>query len=104
MGYIYVPKTRMIQVDKENYILANEDDVQFEAMKNYIRKKKKQKIERVIFNDPATIVFWKDGTKTIVKANNEKFDKEKGLAMAICKKYFGNNGYYYDVFKEFIDE
>ena len=96
-------KTRMIQIDKENYILVSED-TSFEAMRNYIRKKKKQRIERVIFNDPATIVFWKDGTKTVVKATNEPFDKEKGLAMAISKKYFGNNGNYYDIFKEFINE
>ena len=46
-------------------------------------------VSRVIFSDPATIVFWSDGTKTIVKAYNEPFDKEKGLAMAICKKYLG---------------
>ena len=102
-GVINPSKTRMIQIDKENYILVSED-TSFEGMRNYIRKKKKQRIERVIFNDPATIVFWKDGTKTVVKATNEPFDKEKGLAMAISKKYFGNNGNYYDIFKEFINE
>jgi len=47
-------------------------------------------IDRIIFNDPATIVFWKDGTKTVVKAANESFSEEKGLAMAIAKRYFGN--------------
>ena len=46
-------------------------------------------ITNVIYNDPATIVFWSDNTKTIVKATNEKFDPEKGLAMAIAKKYYG---------------
>ena len=40
------------------------------------------KIKDVIYNDPATIVFWEDGTKTVVKCKNEKFDPEKGLAMA----------------------
>lgn len=58
--------------------------------------------KRVIFNPPATIVFWNDGTKTVVKAKNEPFDWEKGLAMAICKKYFaGNKGRYYNVFREY---
>ena len=47
-------------------------------------------IDRIIFNDPATIVFWKDGTKTVVKAANEPFSEEKGLAIAIAKRYFGN--------------
>jgi hypothetical protein len=46
-------------------------------------------IKRVIYNDPATIILWADGTKTVVKAHNEPFDKEKGLAMAILKKMLG---------------
>lgn len=62
-------------------------------------------IENVIFNDPATIVFWNDGSKTVVKAqNDEPFDPEKGLAMAICKKMLGNQGNYYDVFRKWIPE
>lgn len=62
-------------------------------------------IKNVIFNKPATIVFWEDGTKTVVKAQDgEKFDPEKGLAMAISKKAFGNNRDYYEVFKEWCPE
>lgn len=62
-----------------------------------------QRIKKVIFNDPATIVFWSDGTKTVVKCgNNDAFDPEKGLAMAISKKFFDNMGYYYDVFKKWL--
>ena len=60
-------------------------------------------IEKVIFNYPATIVFWKDGTKTVVKAqNDEVFDKEKGLVMAIVKKAFGNEGNYYEQIKKWL--
>lgn len=60
-------------------------------------------IEKVIFNKPATIVLWRDGSKTVVKCEGEKFDPEKGLAMAITKKLLGNNqGYYYDVFKKWL--
>jgi len=61
-------------------------------------------VKKVIFNAPATIVMWGDGTKTVVKAYNEPFDKEKGLAMAICKKIYGNKGNYNNVFKKFIGE
>ena len=44
-------------------------------------------IIEVIFNNPATIVYWSDGTKTVVKAcDKDTFDKETGLAMAIAKK------------------
>lgn len=61
------------------------------------------RIEKVIFNDPATIVLWSDGSKTVVKCENEKFDPEKGLAMAIAKKLLGGNqGYYYEVFKKWV--
>lgn len=65
----------------------------------------KLKITKVIFNEPATIVFWSDETKTVVKCcSDEKFDKEKGLAMAVSKKMFGNKGGYYDIFKAWIKE
>lgn len=60
-------------------------------------------ITNVIFNDPATIVFWMDGTKTVVKAQDgEAFDKEKGLAMAIAKKSISDKGNYYDEFKRWL--
>lgn len=61
-------------------------------------------IKRVIFNDPATIVYWKDCTKTVVKCEKEKYDPEKGLAMAIAKKAMGNQGNYFEVFKKWIGE
>lgn len=60
-------------------------------------------IEKVIFNNPATIILWKDGTKTVVKCSeNEVFDTEKGIAMAIAKKALGNQGNYYNVFTKWI--
>ena len=62
-------------------------------------------ILKVIFNDPATIVIWSDNTKTVVKAQEgEVFDKEKGLAMAICKKAMGNEGNYYSEFKKWLED
>ena len=60
-------------------------------------------IKDVIFNDPATIVMWSDGSKTVVRvAEGETFDPEKGLAMAISKKHFGNCGNYYNRFKKWL--
>lgn len=48
-------------------------------------------IKDVIFNEPATIVFWKDGTKTVVVCNEgETFDKWYGIAMCHMKKLYGN--------------
>lgn len=69
---------------------------------NTMKRNNKNEIKKVIFNDPATIVFWRDGSKTVVKAANEAFDHEKGLAMAIAKKHFGNEGNYYDIFKKWL--
>lgn len=60
--------------------------------------------ERVIFNNPATVVYWKDGTKTVVKAFDEYFDEEKGLAMAYMKKIHGNKGNYNDIFREWLEK
>ena len=57
----------------------------------------------VIYNDPATIAFWSDGTKTIVKAQpGDIFDPEKGLAMVIAKKACGNTRNYYSGFKKWL--
>ena len=55
-------------------------------------------IKQVIFNDPATIVTFSDGTKVCVKANeNDKFSKEVGLMYALVKRLYANdvdeNGY-----------
>lgn len=63
------------------------------------------KIKDVIFSDPATVVFWNDNTKTVVKTRGgEKYDKEKGLAMAIIKKIAGNTSNYYNIFKEWCGD
>ena len=60
-------------------------------------------LKKVIYNDPATIAFWSDGTKTIVKAQSgDIFDPEKGLAMVIAKKACGNKGNYYNGFKKWL--
>ncbi len=81
-------------------------------------------IKEVIFNNPATIVKWDDGTQTVVycQDNSEEvtkivdgkkvkvrkpkkadtFNPEIGLAMAIVKKHFGNLGNYNNVFHKYI--
>jgi hypothetical protein len=60
-------------------------------------------IKQVIFNDPATIVIWWDDTKTVVKCQKgDTFDKEKGLAMAICKRLYGNESNYNNVINKWV--
>lgn len=58
-------------------------------------------VHKIIFNYPATIVIWKDGTKTVVKCSeNDFFDREKGVALCFMKKALGNKGSYYNVMKD----
>lgn len=46
---------------------------------------------KVIYNPPATIIFWEDETKTVVKCcETDIYDLEKGFAMAVIKKLCGN--------------
>lgn len=78
-------------------------DILRQAGINFVCRYRREDIKQVIFNDPATVVFWSDGTKTVVKCSgNDTFDPEIGLAMAICKKAFGNTGTYNDVFKKWV--
>ena len=63
----------------------------------------KLEIKDVIFNPPATIVFWSDGTKTVVKCmEGDTFDKQTGLAMAICKRIF--NDKFHSEFKRWCNK
>lgn len=63
------------------------------------------RIKKVIFNDPATIIIWVDGAKTVVKCGEgDVYDPEKGMAMAIAKRFLGDKGNYYEVFKKWLPE
>ena len=54
---------------------------------------------------PATIVYWSDGSKTVVKCSEKDvFDPEKGLAMAIAKRCGGNNGSYYKEIRHWVEK
>ena len=96
--------------NKDNSVEAAKIKERIDFYRNYCAQKTMSKkvmalctIKRVIFNDPATIILWADGTKTVVKcAKDETFDPEKGLAMAIAKKALGNEGWYYDIFKAYL--
>jgi len=70
---------------------------EYENKSKEVKKEMATRIEwkfqytKVIFNNPATIVLWKDGTKTTVKCGeNDIYDPEKGLALCFMKKALGN--------------
>lgn len=61
--------------------------------------------KKVIFNGPATIVIWKDNTKTIVKRREgEEDDREKAVMYAILKKVCGNKAGMDRYLKQFFKE
>lgn len=75
------------------------DNKKYDIIDQYVRNK----ISRVIFNAPATIVLWGDGSKTVVKCGKDEcYDPEKGLAMAISKRFLGDKGNYYEEFKKWL--
>lgn len=59
--------------------------------------------KKVIFNFPATIILWDDGTKTVVKCGvDDVWDPEKAVAMCIAKKALGNDGNYYNTIRKML--
>lgn len=56
---------------------------------------------KIIYNPPATIVLWTDGTKTVVKCCEEdEYNEYYGFLCALGKKMFGTNSH----LKKLIDE
>ena len=48
--------------------------------------------DKIIYNDPAMIVYWTDGLKTVVKrSENEPESKYAAFCAALAKKIYGNN-------------
>ena len=77
-----------------------DNGVKFEFVKDYDTK-----IERVIFNDPATIILWNDGTKTVAKCcDGDKYDAEKGFCIAYLKKMLGTGKFSEELHKWVKDE
>ena len=103
-GYSYVTLKEAEEIRMKNDMEIIED-FKDTLTKTFLHCNKNVEITKVIFNNPATIVFWSDGKKTVVKCgSDEAFDEEKGLAMAISKRVLGNKGNYYNEFKKWLPE
>lgn len=49
-------------------------------------------ITQVVYHNPATIVYFDDGDKVVVKTSpHDDYNPEAGLALCILKKLLGNN-------------
>ena len=77
--------------DDFRWVLEDVVDVR-EKSPNVSHTKPTPKVKRVIFNNPATIIFWTDNTKTVVQCQPcDTYDKETGFVMAYLKKLLGND-------------
>lgn len=94
-----INKMRIEYIWEENEMGPNEDDVKkiWDNVKLcFVDPTIKAK--KVIFNNPATIVYWSDGSKTVVKAQEgDGWDEEKGLAMCYIKKFIGLKEFYHNL-------
>ena len=47
-------------------------------------------VKEIIYHNAATIVYWTDGTKTVVKCNeNDEYSEYAGFVAAVAKKMYG---------------
>lgn len=104
----YIPNRKMLNARARNIINSTWG---YSNIWNELNRKKAYnkriflEIKNIIINDPATIILWNDGTKTVVKCQpDDTFDPEKGIAMAILKKLYGNGGFYKDIFEPAIEK
>lgn len=74
--------------------LANGEGFYAEDIVGVIRglsKRYRPTITSVMFNDPATIVWFSDGDKVVAVCDErDYFDKEKGVLHCIAKKFMGS--------------
>lgn len=55
-------------------------------------EKRIPKVARIFYDDVATVVFWTDGTKTVVKCpEGTPYDEYSAFCAALAKKIYGNN-------------
>lgn len=59
-----------IDISKEMEMLAKYALNDIFGVKS-VERKNTMRIKKVIFNDPATVVLWEDGAKTIVKSSDD---------------------------------
>lgn len=94
------PKVRLSPITSNslNYMIRDEEVTKLTMLEWKLTPKK------VIFNGPATVVMWQDGTKTVVKkTEDDTDDREKAVMFAILKKACGSRAKmnrYLKLFKE----
>ena len=101
-GTGYIPESTVATASTYPMVANNPPSVQidgksvFHSVEEFIAELFKPTLDyvpdRILKSGPATIVFWKDGTKTIVKRAADEPDNEyTAFCCALSKKVLGNN-------------
>ena len=101
--YVVMDDGTMISLDVFKYKMDTIEKIL--AAKQLINNNK-IRIQKVIFSGPATVVFWDDGEKTVVKCmEGDEMNYEMGIALCTLKKIFGEDDYksYKRHVKELLD-
>lgn len=84
---------------KTGTALDNVPEVDMTLVKRPTQKKensvmdKRYMVKKLIYHGPATIVYWADGEKTVVKCmDGDTFDPMAGFCAALAKKVYGSTG------------
>ena len=83
------------------------DNTEYEIGINHMRDHKtteaRPQMKKVVFNDPATVIYWTDGTKTLVKCQpGDRFDPLLGFLLAVFKKSAGNKSNYNNALRRIV--
>lgn len=97
-------------VDIRNAInKQDKGEKEMDYSKCYQENQKSRKVNvlpvKVIYHNPATIVFWGDGTKTVVKASShDEFNEFAGFCAALAKKVYGTSSMVRRIVESGIDD
>lgn len=108
-SYPYVKRTIIIQdsteivmdvssftieqsIDTVPYVRIEGGLINMSSMSPVSRYITSLKAKKVIYHNPATVVLWEDGTKTVVKCDSkDEYNEMLGLALCYMKKALGNS-------------
>ena len=108
-GFVYADGVNAKDVANQMYAIMSRGNGKtqyaLELAKNYCGYYFQFRPIKIIFNGPATIVLWNDGTKTVVKCQDgDTFDKEKGIALCFMKKSLGNKSNFNNMIKKYLED
>ena len=72
----------IVSYNRYIYDLTEQDNKSVNKEKGQMNKK----IKKIILNNPATVIFWNDNSKTVVKCmDGDKYNPLNGIAIAFMK-------------------